>query len=210
MKLDTIIERKIKTYDPAGNLDHTARLILSLLSFNYPKVEVGSQRVALLSEAVAKKLKRDAKYAFFGGLLHDTAKLILPPDLFNGRDISEKEYQKIKIHAIAGFIILKEFHLLVALCAGLHHKLYDGGYGIEDSDFPKDFPPHLKRKVLGTAIVVSICDFIEANKFRGTKAFTVKKSTKKPRLKAILYEKFPEDRYIVDIAIKECKEMFNK
>ena len=95
-------------------------------------------RVALLSEEVARRQEKDAKAAFFGGLLHDIGKIVLPHQLFDGHDIDPVEYTEVKKHAIAGFEVLRKFHEFVALCAGTHHALYASGYGLELKDFPSD------------------------------------------------------------------------
>ena len=136
MKLSTIIQKKIKTYDPKNELGHTAKVFLALCGINHNEVKGHVERVALLAEATAIRMKKDAKAAFFAGLLHDIGKLILPAPLFDGHNINTAEYAEVKTHALAGFEVLKDLHAFVALCAGFHHALYATGYGLTIKDFP--------------------------------------------------------------------------
>ena len=55
------------------------------------------------------------------------------------------------------------------------------------------------KKILGIATVVSICDFIDAATHRSTKI----KTSDETDLKKLLYEKYPNDINIIDIALEE-------
>lgn len=195
--IDTIILTKVYRFRPKGEINHTIKLFLSLLSMMHKTTKEHLMRVALLAEATAEKSNKDSKAAFLGGLLHDFGKLMLPHHLFDGHEISSEEYDKIKNHSLMGFKVLKEFHLFSALCAGLHHNLYVNGYGIGMNDFPKDWPPALVKKVLEISTIISICDFIDAYNTRGTKI----KDGSGGELKELLYEKYPNDQNIVDTAL---------
>ena len=188
--LEQIVKDKISAYMPKGGLDHTARLFLALCKVNHKKVLGHNERVALLAEAVAIKLELDPKAAFFAGLLHDLCKIILPAEMFEGREINAEEYARIKTHAIAGYEVLKEFHTFTALCAGLHHALYQKGYGLTIRDFPSDWNMATIKKVLDISIIVSICDFIDAFTHRKTKILDG--SGTGNGLKEMLVEKYPD------------------
>ncbi|MEA1925821.1 MAG: HDIG domain-containing protein [Patescibacteria group bacterium] len=208
MKLDTRIRKKIDQYQPQGNIDHTSKFFLLMAEVNHLGTKQHCQRVALLAEQVAKKTKKDPKAAFFGGLLHDIGKIILPNTLFDGHDIDKEEYEQIKKHALNGFKILKDVHLFTALGAGLHHNLYKGGYGLSQKDFPSNFSIETIKKLLEISTIISICDFIDAFTHRKT---AIKdgsdKVSGKATLKKMLQNKYPNDYILVDIALKCQKAM---
>ena len=162
------VQNKITRYKPKGGLDHTARFFLALCEINHDSTKDHVENVALLSEATAKILKKDPKAAFFGGLLHDLGKLVLPCSLFDGHNVDTAEYERIKTHSQAGFKVLQKFHLFVALCAGLHHNLYKAGYGLSGDMFPKEWSPATIKKVLDLSMIISICDFVDAYTHRTT------------------------------------------
>jgi putative nucleotidyltransferase with HDIG domain len=206
MKIATKVQKRIDKYSPQGGLDQTARIILSLTGINHPEVREHKERVALLAETVAKELKKDEKAAFFAGLLHDTGKLTEPHELFDGHNISAEEYEMVKQHVEEGFAALKEHHLFTAFCAGLHHAMFYGGYGLTAKDLPGHWHMGTVKKVLEISGIISICDFIDAFTHRKT---TLKDGSdkKSPDLKKMLYEKYPDDRLIIDIALKEAQKM---
>ena len=82
-------------------LDHTATMTLNFMSVKHKKVLVHVMKVALYCEAVAKKLGKDTKAAFFAGLEHDTGKMLLAAKLFDGHNITAEEYAEVKTHALA-------------------------------------------------------------------------------------------------------------
>lgn len=206
MKMDNSVNRKIERYSPEGGLNQTAKVILALASINHPEVKGHLERVALLSEAVARELKKDEKAAFFGGLLHDTGKLILPHSLFDGHDISVEEYAEVKSHAVACFEALKGLHLFTALCGGFHHNLYKAGYGLAVKDFPRKWSPATVKKVLEISAIISVCDFTDAFINRQTK---IKDGSddKSGDLKEMLMQKYPDDVQIIEAALMAQKNI---
>ncbi len=206
MSLSYRIRNRIGKYQPEGGLDQTARLVLNLLSQRHEKVLMHVEGVALLTEEVCRLLKMDAKAGFFAALLHDTGKLVLPYDLFDGRNITAEEYAEVKSHALAGFNSLADHHLFISLCAGVHHNMYKHGYGLEMSDFPTDWSPATIKKVLDISAVVSICDFIDAYTHRETKIKDGSDSKSKS-LRDMLREKYPNDHNVIDVALKAQKQL---
>lgn len=209
MNLDTRIKKKIENYDAQGGLDKTAKVLYNLTGINHQQVKEHNARVALLAEAVAKKLKKDPLYSFFAGLLHDTGKITQPHDLFDGHDISQEEYEEVKKHALAGFVAMKDSHLAVAICAGCHHAMAHGGYGMKIKDFPKELHDvHLGTifLFLETSLIIAVCDFVDAFTHRKTK---IKDGSddKAPDLKNMLCAKYPNAKLIIDIALKKNKEL---
>jgi len=193
---------KIALYNPKGDLAQTAKLFLAMSAINHTSTKDHVERVALLAEATAKIMRKDVKAAFFAGLLHDIAKILLPSELFDGHNINAEEYDRVKTHAIAGFKALKKLHLFTALCAGLHHNLYDAGYGIGADMFPEDWSPSTIKKVLEISTIISICDFVDAFTNRKT---TIKDGSdqgiEQPDLKSMLYKKYPNDLMVVDTVL---------
>ncbi len=206
MKLEMKVQKRINKYNPAGGLDQTANVLLALCGVNHCQVKEHNERVALTAEEVAIALGKDPKAAFFAALLHDIGKITQPHPLFDGHDISQTEYLEVKMHAIAGFDALKDYHLFTALCAGLHHSLFENGYGLKTDVFPKNWHMGTVKKILEISMIISICDFIDAFSQRKTK---IKDGSDKnaKSLKEMLYEKYPEDHKTIDIALTKYKKL---
>lgn len=193
----------MKKYVPQGQLDHTTRLFLKLFGVNHAKVKVHAENVARLAVIVSKGMKKDVKATLYSSLLHDLGKLFLPADLFNGREISAEEYVEVKRHSIMAFQAIGDEHMFVSLCAALHHAMYEKGYGLSMEDFPAGLQPKTVKKVLEIAMIISVCDFIEA--------FTHRNTTPKDgavfNLPEALKKKYPDDYLIVAKAIKGAERL---
>jgi putative nucleotidyltransferase with HDIG domain len=200
MNISRVVLQKIDKYNPKGGLAYTARFLLALCEVRHTSVKGHLERVALLAEQTAKNLKKDKKAAFFGGLFHDVTKILLPAEYFDGHNINEKEYAQIKTHAQAGFKVLRKIHLFTALCAGLHHNLYQAGYGIASDVFPEKWAPATIKKVLDISTIISICDFVDAYLNRETK---IKDGSDEgaETLKEMLYKKYSNDLIMVDAVL---------
>jgi len=204
MNLQKKINGRIAKYDAKGSLDHTTKLIMIMASIRHASTLEHMQRVALMAEAVARTLKMDPKAAFFGGLLHDIGKIILPDQLFDNHNISGREYAEIKTHAINGFRILQDLHHFTALCAGLHHAMYYRGYGLTANDFPQGWSPATIKKVLDISAIISICDFIDAFTHRNTK-IKDGSNDNSPNLATTLKKKYPDDHRVIDVALRHIQ-----
>lgn len=208
MKLRRKISNRIKKFHPKGGLGETATVILILLGFNHLLVQKHAEGLALLAEKVARKLKKDEKAAFFGALFHDIGKLVMVGDLFCGRNITAEEYEQVKKHAVMGFLALKDVFLFTALCAGLHHAMYEKGYGITVRDIPRKLGAPTVKKILEIAAILAICDDIDASLTRGT---TLKDDSGKGlSLRERLEKKFPNDLLAVEIALGEAERLYKK
>ncbi len=208
MRISQRVQNRIDKYNPKNGLAYVAKFLLELSEINHDGVTRHSEGVALLSEDVAIKLNKDSKAAFFAGLLHDVGKIIFPHKLFDGHNINADEYAEVKKHAVAGFRALSKLYRFTGLCAGLHHNLYKAGYGIEIKDFPKEWGLATIKKVLEISMIVSICDFINAFTTRDTE---IKDGSDNGvnTLEEMLYAKYPEDKFIVDVALKENEKYLN-
>jgi hypothetical protein len=204
--ISRIVQKKIEEYDPSGNLDHTARLILALMSLKHQRTKRHVERVALMAEYVALNLGKDARQAFFSGLLHDIGKLVLPYNLFADQPITDTEFAEITSHAVAGHEVLEPFHLYTALVAGIHHRAQESGYGLTLADFPADMPLMQVKKVLNIATIISICDFIDAWETRGD---TLRDGTKKADvdLQTMLLDRYPNEKLAIGLALTATKEI---
>lgn len=205
-EIEKLVLQKIDEYRPSGGLDKTAKLILTLSAINHKPVKAHLERVALLSEKTAEMQNKDTKASFFGGLTHDSGKIVQPHTLFDGHNISAEEYKEVKEHAVSGFQILKEYHEFVGLCAGLHHNVYKLGYGITIDDFPKNWSLSTIKKVLEISTIISICDFIDAATHRATKIMDGS-NNKSENLEEMLKNKYPNDIQTIEIALKANNEL---
>jgi hypothetical protein len=206
MNLINLVKRRIKKYKPKGGLGNTALVIVGLFGINHSKVNDHNTGIVMLAEAVAKQLGKDEKLTFFAAVFHDMAKLTFNADLFNGREITREEYENLKRHAFAAFTVLKDVYLLTALCAGLHHAMYENGYGVSMKDFPKFLGPRTAKKALEIAMILAICDDIDASLHRKTKIMN--NSGANLTLAGRLEEKFPDDIKTVKIALNKAEKIF--
>ena len=202
MYIDIIIPQKIELYGSRGNIGHTATLYRAMASIDHQLVRDHSDRVALLSEEVAFRINKDPKAAFLGGLFHDIGKIILPGVLFNfDKIITNDDYDLIKTHAVKGYEILKALHPFSALCAGLHHAVYENGYGITEKDVPHQLGVDTVLQAVEIATIISICDFIDAATHRHDKL--VGGGTKEPiNLPEALNKKYSNHLDWVKVALR--------
>jgi len=178
------------------------KLYYSLLEQNHKLVLEHSKRTAILATRIAKALFKDTKAAFLAATFHDTGKLCLASDLFQGQNITPQEYETIKQHPLFGYNALYGILKFTALCSGLHHNTYNKGYGIDTKGI--DFQPATVKKILEIATIVSIADFIDA--------FLTRKTTMldgHPQdLEQALLTKFKDDKIIIDIALQKAKGIY--
>jgi putative nucleotidyltransferase with HDIG domain len=184
------------SFHPKGGLRISAEMFLNLSANKHQQVREHSIRVAFMSETVAIALKMDAKAAFFGGLLHDIGKIVLPYELYDGHNITADEYLVVKLHAKIGFETLKSLHLFTSVVCGLHHNMYKNGYGIDV--FPSEWNKDTVSKAIEISSIVSICDFIDAYTTRNTE---IKDGYSGNNLIDMLHNKYPGNKTIVDVAL---------
>ncbi len=207
MNRKRLISNRIKKYGNKGNINHTLKIFLALAKLRHKNVKDHFERVAILAEEVAKRLKKDEKAAFLGGFLHDVGKIILPDFMFSENfNATQEEYEIIKNHVNYGYYVLRDLHLFTALCAGLHHAVYNSGYGLSRKDIPKELSLETTKKLLEIATIISICDFIDAFTHRKTK---IKDGSNKKslNLKSMLLDKYPNDHLTVETALQANKDL---
>lgn len=187
------IVRKIEGYYPSG-LDFGSVVVLGLISQDSIPARVKHiENVALISEAVAKRLEMDAKTAFFAGIMHGIGKCI-----FDGRIITAGEFDEAKKRLIEIYSSRIEAHLFAAYCIAFHLELYDKGHGLTADDFPSHWKPIIVEKLLEIAKVVAICDDVELFLSDGALDFGLKERPEKM---------FPNDIGIINLATEEAEKI---
>lgn len=202
--IDKRILNEIDKYHPKGMLGHTAITILNTAAPLQHMTKEHMERVGIFSGYLGEELKENARMSFFGGLLHDTGKIIMPYQLFDGHAIVAEEYTEIKKHAKLGFLALKDIHLCTSFCAGWHHGPYHAGYGITLKDLPDNLPLLLIMKMCSVARIVSMCDFIDAYLYRPSQDGKIKTHQK---LEMLLLEKYRVSHEVIQIAMDVQKKL---
>lgn len=105
-----------------------------------------SQRVAKYVAAIAERMGkgREEQQQFYdAALLHDVGKIHIPDAIINkSTRLTEKEFEYIKLHPVAGYCILRDIkqNALIASAAKWHHERYGGnGYpnGLSGKNIPE-------------------------------------------------------------------------
>ncbi len=120
------------------------------------------KRVAILAEAIAKKMKLPPNVIEgirIASIIHDIGKIAIPVEILSkpGK-LSPMEFELIKTHSVAGYNILKdiEFEWPLAEMVYQHHERIDGS----------GYPRGLKGdEIIIEAKIISIADVIEAISF---------------------------------------------
>jgi len=172
-------------------------------------VKQHADRVGRLSRLSARATGKDERAAYLAGIFHDDGKATLPPELFDGREITLEEYSLIKEHAIRGYLDLKERMPFTGLCSGLHHEMsVVEGYGITLEDIPKELSFADLKKILDIATIVSIADFIDAYNTRTTSMGLG--SSKKLGLKELLWKRYPSEIPLVTVMLELSEELYKQ
>ena len=166
--LDQNSKKIISIVDELLNVISNNKELLMILSDAYIYDEYlyhHSFQVTMYSIAIAKELGysyEDQRLIGIGALLHDVGKLVIPQDIINKPgELTEEEFEEIKLHTKYGFDILRNLHsvsLFVAHCAYQHHERLDGsGYprGIKGKEI------HPYAKIIGVA---DVFDAITSNR----------------------------------------------
>lgn len=143
-------------------LDHITKSeeILTVLSdaFLYDNyIYQHSLQVAIYSIAIAKEMHYNSVEILqigIGAILHDIGKMMIPQEILKKPDqLTNEEYELMKLHTKYGFDVLRNLHtisLLSAHCAFQHHERLDG------SGYPRglvDFEIHPYAKIIAVADV---------------------------------------------------------
>jgi len=149
-----------KSYSQLQNaLRSTVKALSSALEMRDPYTSGHQRRVTQLACAISEELgfsEEQIEGMRMIGFLHDIGKIAVPAEILNkpGR-INDHEFNLIKMHAEAGFNILKEidFPCPVAESIAQHHERMDG------SGYPKGLSG---SEILLQARILAVADVVEA------------------------------------------------
>lgn len=141
------------------SLEDTVQAIATIVEMRDPYTAGHQARVASLAAAIARQIGLSEERVHgihLAGVVHDLGKIQTPAEILSkpGR-LSEIEYRLIKIHAQAGYDILKdiEFPWPIAQMVLQHHERLDGS----------GYPHGLKgESILFEARILSVADVVEA------------------------------------------------
>lgn len=104
-----------------------------------------SLRVAQYAREIMYRMggsEKELREVYYIGLLHDIGKIRVDNNIINKKGrLTDEEYEKIKLHTVAGYQILKNVDVIPDLAIGArwHHERYDGtGYpnGLAGENIP--------------------------------------------------------------------------
>lgn len=126
-------------------LEETLDLVSRFVDAKDPYTNGHSERVSRYAMKLAEKLglsERDARYAYYAGILHDVGKSYVPDEILKkpGR-LNDEEYERIKSHTVFGGEMLRSIRSVPGVGDGAlyHHERYDGrGYptGLAGENIP--------------------------------------------------------------------------
>lgn len=141
------------------SMESTIRAVASTIEMRDPYTSGHQQRVAELAVAIGRAMGLD-EHRLYGiylaGIVHDVGKINVPSELLSkpGR-LLPIEYELIKLHAKAGYDILKsvDFPWPIAEAVKQHHERIDGS----------GYPSGLKGdEILLEARIIAVADVVEA------------------------------------------------
>jgi PAS domain S-box-containing protein/putative nucleotidyltransferase with HDIG domain len=142
-----------------ASMEATIQAIAGTVEMRDPYTAGHQQRVAHLAEAIAREMgmpENEVHGLYLASIVHDLGKIRIPAEILAkpGR-LSPIEYELIKIHATAGFEILKavDFPWPIALIVSQHHERLDG------SGYPKGL---VGDEILLHARIIAVADVVEA------------------------------------------------
>jgi PAS domain S-box-containing protein len=141
------------------SLEDTVRAIATIVEMRDPYTSGHQVRVADLAVAIARQMKlpdEQVHAIHLAGVVHDLGKIRIPAEILSkpGR-ITDVEFALIKVHAQAGYDILKDikFPWPIAQMVQQHHERLDGS----------GYPQGLKgEEILLGARILSVADVVEA------------------------------------------------
>jgi PAS domain S-box-containing protein len=140
-------------------IEGTLQVVAKMVDLRDPYTAGHERRVGLLSASLARDLGMDPHVCHgleLSGLVHDVGKMAVPVEILTkpGR-LNELEMNLVRIHAQAGYDILKDAHFPwpVAEIARQHHERIDGS----------GYPRGLKGdEILREARIVAVADVVES------------------------------------------------
>jgi putative nucleotidyltransferase with HDIG domain len=158
--LDDVISQRDLAHDRLVNsLRSTIEAMSKTMEWRDPYTAGHQKRVALISEAIAKKMGWDEERIrglYLAALVHDLGKIAIPSEILTKPSkLSDIEMSLIKEHPETGYEILKDipFPWQIAMMVRQHHERLDGS----------GYPHGLKaNEILLEARILAVADTIEA------------------------------------------------
>ena len=158
--LDDVISQRDLAHDRLVNsLRSTIEAMSKTMEWRDPYTAGHQKRVALISEAIAKKMGWDEERIrglYLAALVHDLGKIATPSEILTKPSkLSDIEMSLIKEHPETGYEILKDipFPWQIAMMVRQHHERLDGS----------GYPHGLKaNEILLEARILAVADTIEA------------------------------------------------
>jgi putative nucleotidyltransferase with HDIG domain len=149
-----------ETLDWEEIYDSTLENLMTALDLRDVETFGHSKTVAKYSQMLAQilgiKEKKTLDNIRKGGLLHDIGKIAIPDSILKKPDpLSDKEWEKIKLHPALGYGLIKEIKMLkeVGNIILYHHERYDG------AGYPKGFK---KDEIPIEARIFALADALDA------------------------------------------------
>ena len=123
----------------------TIATVLKHINQKYDREQIHTERVSQYCEAMGRVMgfsEEEVKEIKVLGELHDIGKINVSPEILNkGKKLTREEWEKVKIHSVTGYNILKgvEEYSHLAEIVLHHHERFDGkGYpeGLKGSEIP--------------------------------------------------------------------------
>lgn len=152
-------ERKSSLLKLGRSLEETVQAIAATIEMRDPYTAGHQRRVAALTQRIAEELHLPADEVhgiYLTASIHDIGKIHIPAEIlsFPG-PLGEIEYALVKVHAQAGYDILKnvEFPWPVAQMVYQHHERLDG------SGYPRGLRG---EEIMPGARIISVADVVES------------------------------------------------
>lgn len=158
-KKDRLRNRLVWDRAQRRNIMRTINALVSAIDFKDHLTRSHSDGVKQYACAIARRMGMPEKE--IAGLqeackVHDLGKIGVHDNILTKPDkLTEEEYKEIKLHSLAGAVILKPFHFLdkVVKMVRQHHERFDG----------KGYPDGLKgEKICLAARIMAVADSFEA------------------------------------------------
>lgn len=154
-------EEKIRDYSVRlkASLIETINSVSATIELRDPYTAGHQRRVAALSYAIGLELGLDAhrlEGLYFGGLVHDIGKIVVPREVLNDRgQLSIEAWKSIHLHPATGYKIVKSVHFPwpIATMILQHHERLDG------SGYPNGL---IGDDIILESRIISVADVLEA------------------------------------------------
>ena len=122
-------------------------------------------RVGILGIKAAKCMELDSKALFYAGVLHDVGKVLIELGLLRKNErYSAEDWEKMKLHPIYAYNILKDVHAFSAEVAVRHHRYQKDSYPETLPEIDKRFGEQFRVVIEYSAMTLSVLDCHEGAK----------------------------------------------